>query len=184
MYAGGTFAAAGPSGARVAKWEGSTWTPLGPSLEPNGAIYSLTVLGTNLYAGGRFTNAVVKWNGTNWVTVGSGFSGGSGVTTVYGLAATSVGNLYASGIFTMAGTTVVNNAACWDGLGWSALDDSQGPNQVVNAILINSSGLYAAGRFTTIGSVAANHIALWDGSRWRTVGPVGQGPDIHGKAGR
>jgi hypothetical protein len=175
LYAGGTFGlGGGPSGSSVARWDGSTWSLLGSNFPTNGAVYSLVLLGTNLYAGGRFSNSVVAWNGSTWTPVGSGFSGGFGLTTAYSLVATTDGTLYAGGIFDTAGGAVVNNAARWNGSTWSALDDGHGPNNLVSALLINSSGLYAAGRFTIIGDIVANHIALWDGLRWHTLGTPGQ----------
>jgi hypothetical protein len=59
LYAGGYFTTAGGGAANyIAKWNGSTWSPLGSGL---GGIYpvvnALAVSGSDLYAGGHFTTA-------------------------------------------------------------------------------------------------------------------------------
>ena len=70
-------------------------------------VYALAVSGSDLYAGGAFTNAggneangIAKWNGSSWSALGSGMNG-----TVYALAV-SGSDLYAGGGFTIAGGKV------------------------------------------------------------------------------
>ena len=76
LYAGGAFqAAGGVAAARIAKWDGSAWSPLGSGM--NDYVQALAVFddgsGPALYAGGWFTSAggvgtnrVAKWDGSTW----------------------------------------------------------------------------------------------------------------------
>ncbi len=75
LYAGGHFSTAGGALANgIAKWDGTTWTPLGSGMNVSSsrAVTSLTVFddgtGRALYAGGSFTTAggiasrgIAKW---------------------------------------------------------------------------------------------------------------------------
>ncbi len=57
LYAGGEFAAAGASAAPfIAKWDGTSWSPMGSGM--NHIVHAVVVAGSgNLYAGGQFTTA-------------------------------------------------------------------------------------------------------------------------------
>lgn len=83
---------------------------------------------------------------------------------VYAMAAFN-GRLYAGGGFTTAGTTVVNNIACWDPLAqtWTALGAGMGgDNPNVYALTVFNGKLIAGGEFTTAGGTLVNRIASWD----------------------
>lgn len=64
VFVGGSFTAAGVVSANnIAKWDGTSWHRLGEGIIPVnedsqfvGAVDSLTVMGQNLYVGGRFRN--------------------------------------------------------------------------------------------------------------------------------
>ncbi len=100
---GGSFTNAGGSAAnRIAKWDGSNWSPLGSGL--NSGVLALAMSGSDLYVGGWFTAAggsaadhVAKWDGSSWSALGSGMN-----DHVYTLAV-SGSDLYAGGWFTAAG---------------------------------------------------------------------------------
>jgi hypothetical protein len=104
LYAGGCFTTAGGTAASyVAKWNGTSWSPLGSGMS-GGLVNALALSGSDLYAGGGFRTAggspasyIAKWNGTNWIPLGSGINGG-----VWSLAV-SDSYLYAGGNFTTAG---------------------------------------------------------------------------------
>jgi hypothetical protein len=169
LYVGGNFTTAGGTSAyNIAKWNGTTWSPLGSGM--NGTVAALAWDGTNLYAGGSFTTAgginannIAKWNGSVWSPLGSGISGG-------GINALTWGgmNLYAGGNFTTAGGNSANYIAKWDGNTWSPL--GSGLNYWVYALAWDGTNVYAGGSFTTAGGNSANYIAMWNGSVWSPMG--------------
>ena len=127
LYAVGDFTSAGgvAGTSRVAKWDGTTWSALGTGM--SATCRSITNDGTNIYVGGDFAAAsggfdhIAKYNGTTWSSLGSGLTGGANVICRDILI--SGGFLYATGRFTMAGGTSVDNIAAYDLTGgtWSAL---------------------------------------------------------------
>ena len=142
-------------------------------------MYSLAVSGSDLYAGGSFTNAggsgadcIAKWNGSSWSALGSGIGLRGGV--VYALAV-SGSDVYAGGFFTTAGGSPATNIAKWNGSSWSALGSGIRNGTAVNALAVSGSNLYAGGFFTTAGGTPAKYIAKWNGSGWS---PLGSGMDF------
>ena len=107
VYVGGDFTTAnyngGPNvGANyIAKFDGTNWTALGTGM--NGAVYSLVMSGSDLYAGGNFTTAggttvsyAAKYSGSTWSSLGG---------TVYGTVTTMGfmgGSMYAAASYASA----------------------------------------------------------------------------------
>jgi hypothetical protein len=198
LYAGGSFTTAGGVTAnRIAKWDGTSWLPLGTGAA-NGVsngVSALTVFddgagdGPALYAGGSFTtaggvpaNRIAKWDGTSWSPLGTGSANGVN-NTVFALLAFDNGSgdgprLYAGGVFTSAGGVTANRIAKWDGVAWSPLGTgaANGVNNTVFALAAFDSSaaggpaLYAGGSFLTAGGLPASRIARWDGSVWSPLG--------------
>jgi hypothetical protein len=182
IFAGGGFTlAGGVNVARIAKWNGATWSPLGSGV--NGPVFALTGFddgsGPALYAGGNFTQAggtgafnVARWNGSSWSSLGHGIGNTGGA--VYALSVFDDGSgakLYAGGLFN-AGSGLTNIAK-WDGSSWQSL--AGGMNDTVFALITfddgSGPGLYAAGWFSNAGGVSANHVAKWNGASWFALGP-------------
>ncbi|OGV08464.1 MAG: hypothetical protein A2499_04710 [Stygiobacter sp. RIFOXYC12_FULL_38_8] len=143
------------------------WTRLGTGM--NDIVDALAVMGSNLYAGGKFTTAggvsanyIAKWNGVGWSALGTGMNGRVNALIVDGT------NLYACGDFTIAGGVTANHIAMWNGSNWSAV--GTGTNGIVFALAVSGSNLFAGGTFTTAGNVSANNIAVWNGSTWSALG--------------
>jgi hypothetical protein len=192
LYAAGAFATAGGVAANsIAKWNGSSWSPLGSGM--NYSASALTVFddgtGPALYAGGFFTiaggvaaNRIAKWNGLSWSPLGSGMSGGASSPSVTALTVFNDGGgpaLYAGGGFTIAGGVAASRIAKWNGSSWSALGSGMSgmtglvPAFVYALTLFDDGGgasLYAGGNFTNAGSAFANCIAKWNGSSWSALG--------------
>ena len=179
LYIGGEFAVAGNVLANnIAKWNGSSWSALGSGvsgLAYNGYggystfVDALAVSGTNLYAGGCFTNAggvaanyIAQWNGNSWSALGSGMDGRVQALLVSGA------NLFAGGWFANAGGGSANGIAQWNGSSWSAL--GSGVYGVVFALAASGTNLYAGGPFTSAGGVIATNVARWNGSSWSALG--------------
>ncbi len=79
--------------------------------------------------------------------------------------------LILGGVFTSAGTTLVNNIVAFDPQTneWSAL--GEGLNGQVLCIEVMPNGdLIAGGAFTTSGETVVNRLARWDGTQWTPFG--------------
>ena len=170
LYAAGAFTIAGGEAntARIARWDGSNWFPLGAGID-NGRVNALAFdnLG-NLYAGGTFTSVnggtpaagIAMWDGSTWTPLGSGVSGGS----VNALAFTPDNVLYVGGSFTSAGGVAgTSRLARWSN-GWRALPEGT-PSGTVNALQYDAANndLYVGGFFATAGtlSTVVNNVAIY-----------------------
>ncbi len=112
LYVGGTFTVAPDGAARhIAKWNGTSWSPLDSGLY--GYVAALAVSGNDLYAGGTFTmlnsssaiDNLAKWNGIAWSALGSG------VNAYVDAVVASDADLYVGGNFTIAGGKISGYAA-------------------------------------------------------------------------
>jgi hypothetical protein len=172
LYAGGSFTNAGGAAASsIAKWKGSSWSPLGSGM--NGPVQSLKVFddgsGTALYAGGAFTvaggvaaSSIAKWNGSIWSPLAGGMNG-----SVHALGVFDDGSgtaLYAGGGFTVAGGVAANRIARWDGSSWSPLGSGMNTNTVdVLNVFDDGSGpaLYAGGAFAGVDDSNDSFLGKW-----------------------
>ena len=136
VYAGGSFQFItdpnlGPNfipASRVAKWDGSAWSPLGPGV--NAIVRAMTFKNGFVFAGGQFTatgdnatplNQVAAWNGSEWQALGQGTShtNDSSATVFHMLVssdpeASADQDLIVGGPFNRAGGNVANNVALWN----------------------------------------------------------------------
>ena len=121
VYVGGGFTTAGTTTVNnIAKYTPatSTWSALNTGTPGvNSIVYALAVMGTDLYVGGNFTtagtttvNRIAKYTPSTsaWSALGIDTPGVN--LFVFALAVMGT-DLYVSGGFTTAGTTVVNNIA-------------------------------------------------------------------------
>lgn len=181
LYAGGYFTdAAGIATADyIAKWNNANWSALGDNNAGNGSlnqgVEAIAVSGTDVYAGGVFTNInnhgivlnaadlVAKWDGTNWSALGSNgmndgiFCVGCGsrvnAILVHG------SDVYIGGAFTdLRSNNVVDPAADyiakWDGSQWISLSDNGMGNgsldSNVYALTMQGTDLLVGGAFTNV----------------------------------
>jgi hypothetical protein len=180
FYVGGTFVQVSATLANnIAKWDGSSWSPLGANTGNglNGMAYAVAVAPNGaVYVGGDFTgagsvlaNRVAKWDGTAWTSLGAGTANGVN-DNVRAIAV--VGNaVYVGGAFTQAGGRAASYVAKWDGTAWSSL--GTGVNYLVYALAeAPNGGVYVGGDFSTAGGIPAKSLAKWDGISWSTLGPA------------
>jgi hypothetical protein len=136
-----------------------------------GQVIALAASGSNLYAGGFFTNAggvsatnIAKWDGSEWSALGPGLGSGLGTgfpsdDQVYALAVSGT-NLYAGGIFAQSGEIVVNSIARWDGNAWAPMGAGVfGYSGQVATLAANPTNLFVGGDFAAAGGVSARGIA-------------------------
>lgn len=211
LFVGGTFTNVNNSGTiltaadRIAKWDGGNWSALGSNGASDGSlnntVSALTVIGTDLYVGGTFTDVnnngttltaadrITRWDGSNWTAVGVGAAGNGSIANGQVNALTVIaGELYVGGTFTNvnnSGTslTAADRIAKWDGSNWSALGvgtagNGSLANGQVNALAEIGTDLYVGGTFTNVINsgttlTAADRIAKWDGSNWSALSSNG-----------
>jgi trimeric autotransporter adhesin len=181
---GGTFSACGD----VAVNNLAIYDPVINRFEPldgigsgvNGDVNALVFSGSDLYIGGRFSEAggiaassIARWDGSVWHPLSSNGSEGVALDglpflpSVNALAVAS-GNVYVGGRFDIAGENQATNIARWDGQ-WHSL--GSGITSTVGSLLaVSETEVYAGGGFTEAGAVEANHIAKWDGQNWNALG--------------
>ncbi len=193
IYAAGDFESAGSvSVARVARWDGQAWVPLGEGLG-DGSVRTLAVFddgsGNALFAGGDFITAggqpslgIAKWDGDAWTAVGGGIAG-----VVHDMCVFDDGDgpaLFVTGLFSGAGKVISPGVIRWDGVEWESLDTGlasgdEGVPPVGYALETfddgNGLALYVGGAFEQAGEVGARNVAKWDGQEWSALpgSPIG-----------
>lgn len=200
LYVAGAFSQiGGVSANRIARWNGTTWVPLGSGMNHNvygmitwddGAGLALYAAGAFTESGGVTTNRIGKWNGTHWTPLGEGINPelsypNSDTCWAIGMCAFNDGSgpaLFVGGKFTRVGNIDAFNFAKWDGKEWSAIPESQFDDDVYDMIVWNDGSgpaLYIGGRFTTANGQTCNRIVKWDGHTWTPLGSGlsgGRGP--------
>ncbi len=178
LYVGGTFSAIGgvSSGdstrndiAALDLTTGavSAWNP-----SADGTVYSLAVSGSNVYAGGSFSNIggqlrndiaaldATTGTATSWNPTANGL-----VNSI----AVSGSILYAGGNFTQMGSSTrnciaaINIADTGTTTTWNPNITSTG-TPVVNTIFVNGSTIYAGGAFGSVGASVRDNLAAIDAS--------------------
>ena len=184
LIVAGQFTSAGGTPANnIARWNGSSWSPLGDGLTRPGRPYcrvlSLAVYNDELIAGGTFNTAggqpaagIAKWDGTAWSTLGEGL--GWPNNTPFAKDMTIYQNeLVVGGSFTSAGGVPALCLARWNGSTWSAAGLVPGGNSLVGGVqtLAEYNGeLIVGGGLTTVDGVDVKNIARWNGSGWSPLG--------------
>lgn len=184
LYVGGTFTTAGGTGApRIARWNGSTWSPVGSGLSGLSSpdVFDLAVFddgttgGPALYAVGRFNAAgavsvpsIARWDGTNWSSVGDGVNANAYALTVFDDGTGGGPALFVGGGFKIAGSVTVNHVAKWNGLEWSALGEGTGGDVPVRALQVFDMGLgqgpaLFVGGFFRNSPAGDSYLARWQG---------------------
>ena len=173
LYIAGKFSCVGDQLAnRVAKWDGTSWSPLGEGLNDTVDALALDAEG-NLYAGGEFSEAgglpalhIAKWDGSSWSAMGVGLS-----DRAYSIAIDpGNGEIYAGGEFIRSpDDRSCKYVARWNGRGWDEIGG--GMDDTVHALTVDGSGnLYVGGKFGKAGDVTVTFLAQWNGSDWSAVG--------------
>ena len=179
LYAGGFFTTvSGVPAASIAKWDGTTWSPLGLGIL--GDVYAMDVFddgsGPALYVAGSFSVAggvaaesIARWDGTTWSALGLGLDDDVDTLAVFDDGTGAA--LYAGGYFSTAGGVAVDYIAQWDGTAWSAVGG--GTSGGVYALISFDDGsgtaLFAAGDFEFADGIPVYGIAKWDGAAWSDV---------------
>lgn len=181
IYVTGNFTViGGVSCARIAKWNGTTWSPLDTGLA-NGAGLSVKVAPNgDVYVGGTFTQAgsvaayyVARFDGSSWHNLGLYLGMNN---AVYAIAISSDGTqVYLGGAFTDEYSSPAIDAGLYAALytvsnnQFSSLGD--GFDGLVRRMVLSPTGrLYACGDFTASGSQEMLYISYWNGAAWYGLG--------------
>lgn len=197
VYVAGSFTnlKGNPSMDYIARWDGTTWHPLGNDGTyygplSGGSVMDIEVEGSNLYAVGTFTAAVnnngnqiagtariAKWDGTSWSAVGGGINNG----TIYQVEVDTDGNIYIGGNFSNAGgNSAADRIAMWDGASWNSLSSNGASESAiisgnVYALTMYGNDLYVGGDFLNVvdtsNAAISNtaNLAVWNGSVWNAA---------------
>jgi hypothetical protein len=183
LYVGGSFTMiAGQSMRAIGRWDpiSQAWTPVAGgvfSQFSSSFVAAIAVHDSDLFVGGSFGTAggvpgtanIARFDGTAWSSLGPALS-----SAVWSMTSWN-GLLYVGGGFAMAGDTVVNGIAYYDGKGWNAVGSGFGggfaPSVFAMRPFDDGSGekLYVGGRYSSIGGINGL-IARWNGSAWEGVG--------------
>jgi hypothetical protein len=138
LYVGGTFTRAGGIVCNsVARWNGNTWSNMGPGLNNvfvfQSEVYDLALFdegqGPRLFAIGRFDGSgptnfgnIARWDGTSWSSLGGAQAFGAGGRHLLVHDDGTGLELYLGGqVTTAGGQELARGVARWDGATWEGL---------------------------------------------------------------
>jgi len=179
VYVTGKFTEIGGVAAvNIARWNGTTWFPLGAGLDDVGLHIEVAPNG-DVYVGGKFHTAgaqscyhVARYDGSSWHKVGA-YAGMN--DEVYSLTISKDGStVYVCGIFTdqysLSASAMLRIAKYnVESDTFSAMGD--GFNGAVRDVVISPSNyVYACGDFSLSGIAHMHYIGKWNGSTWEQLG--------------
>jgi hypothetical protein len=157
----------------LARWDGSTWHPLGSGIE--GVVWDLQVYNDDLIVGGEFTGAgglpvqgIARWDGSNWFSMEGGTAGDVDCMIVHD------GDLYVGGGFSYVGGVYTRGGlARWDGTTWYRL---LGDERLYGyGIAFLGDDLMAAGRVHENDGEWRDVVFQWEGSTWTRIADMPPG---------
>lgn len=190
LFAAGTFELVdGVAGAVLARFDGSSWTPIagtGPGGVRGGAWETVVHddgSGAQIYMLGSFTGApharLIRWDGQQFSGTGSGpFDFPNRLSSLAAAAGVP------AGLYTLPGrpstSTGLLHLSRWNGVTWSPLDIPMGYPVDTHTFAIFDGGLgnelVVAGDFPRpIAGVPSANIARWTGTQWKAMGSTGYG---------
>jgi hypothetical protein len=175
--------------ARVARFDGSTWTPLGTlPVSTQRAVSCLRVMPNgDLWLGGQAldgspSTCLMRWDSQAWQSLGvftatpllPGGPAWVNDPVVAVVQELPNGDVVAGGWFTTVDGTFTEAIARWDGAAWHALGSgvtmSPYAPTVTGLALDANLDLIVCGVFVTAGGVPVESIARWDGVAWHSLG--------------
>lgn len=185
LYAGGIFRSiSGVTVNNIARWDGSTWQPLGQGLRfvpaamasfDDGSGVKLFV-GTNQSVGSTsgLQSSLAVWDGASWTDLSPGPFAEVNALTVFDAGAGP--ELFAGGYYVNGPTSLIRRVgAAWVDAGVAAFFNNGAPGEI-NALEVFDDGsgpaLYIGGAFQKLSGVSVSNIARWDGA---TISPLAAG---------
>jgi hypothetical protein len=164
---------------RLASWNGTAWSSVGPLNSLNGDVLSMATAGGKVYVGGVFTDAggvphadrLAVWTGTVWETAcaGTPLTGSVDALKVVG------NTLFVGGNFQDGfGLAAADYMLACDLTSGSVSATATAPSfpGPVYALAVDGTGrLYAGGNFHNVaGNTASDFVASYDGLSWSPLG--------------
>ncbi|MCH7792408.1 MAG: hypothetical protein IID31_09045, partial [Planctomycetes bacterium] len=197
LFVGGGIAElAGVVKPGLVRWDGTSFSLVGGSLQPSAfgssRVHAMTIFDDDgpgprppaLYvagsfetAGGIVVNHIARWDGQHWEALGTGTSG-----TVQALAVFDTDGpgpeppmLYAGGQFLRAGGQSMRLLARWDGSQWTQVPGYDGGG--VESLYVfdddgdgpNKPALFVGGLFNSVNGVNSRGVIKWDGQTWHSL---------------
>ena len=157
LVAAGSFTTAGGNACPyIARWNLSTWQPLGNP----GSTQCRALAVSNGWLVGAFDKQMKVWNGADWLVFGD-------ANAPINALAISNGYLVVGGMFTSISGVSAKYIAVWDGSRWNPMGG--GTNYNVWALSAYEGKLLVGGEFLNVGNIYSQRIAQWDGSKWIEV---------------
>jgi hypothetical protein len=194
LYAGGSFTSAGgnTNAARIAAWNGTSWSSLGTTPLTNGGVFAIAYAAGRVYAGGTFLNAggnpnadfLAVWDGVAWAPFcnpaapGPAFTGNVNALQIVG------NTLYVGGSFQDGAGIAAADYLVGCDLNTGAASATVFPggefSGSVYALTADSNAtLYAGGGFINLATIPeADHVAAYDGSSWHAMGGSPAAPAV------
>lgn len=195
LYAAGSFSGIdGTSANHVARWNGTTWSPLGAGLTNTGSESARTLalyddgVQRVLYVGGPFQGAggitspgLIAWDGAAWQAVAPPTWGSfADVTSLYVTDLGAGPELYLAGNFALNSGASMFGVARRTASGWSSPVEFLNPSAATGtytsverfAAFDAGAGprVHAFGDFSRVGGVAARGVARFEGGAWQALG--------------
>jgi trimeric autotransporter adhesin len=199
LYVGGDFdRAGGVPCSYVARWNGTTWSPLGGGINNFGwaMVWQLCKHQGRIYCAGAFGQAgsalsdnLAAWDGSQWHAVGAGLQ-----NSTYGVAANSLcewnGELYVGGGFNRTGNTPLHRIAKLVGQQLQpvgGVDRAEANPPTIFAMTTWNGRLWCGGEFQVAGNpdvltetIGVYHVTSYDGADWHAAGGgLGLDNEVH-----
>ncbi|QQS07817.1 MAG: hypothetical protein IPK69_07285 [Phycisphaerales bacterium] len=171
VIVGGTFTTAGNRLCRsIARWNGTTWSPLAEGVRQNdvapGTVNALATLSDGtLVVGGLFSRAgsqpctnIASWFDDTWSAMGSDSAG-----AIRAIVVDSHDTIYIGGTFAVTGPPATYGLARWRGDTWEAVPGWYGGN--IYGMALHASGDLIVTGDMTVGTSFYNS-ARFDGAVW------------------
>jgi hypothetical protein len=192
LYVGGSFkfTASGKTAWSIAKWNGKTWTPVGPGI--SGSVSAFEIYNDELYVAGSFMstsgasrnditwyNGIAKWDGTkfseltpmpDYINTKKMVYFGDTPFDSFNALKVYNGELYAGGYLKNDKGKGGVSIKKWNGKEWSLVGNGKGFEGYINDFAVYNDKLFAVGAFTKANEIPAKNIAKWDGTVWSALG--------------
>jgi hypothetical protein len=196
LFIGGKFdGIGGVEASNVARWNGTSFEPLGAGISGPGISSEVRALcvyddgqGPSLYAGGFFQHAdghpvgfsIARWDGEAWYAVGGGLEGQTPQVNAMTVFDDGTGPaLIIGGQLRSPDATANDGIVAWNGETYRSLGAgiSGTPGQV-NALAAipapsftgGNDWLIVGGHFQGAGEISVEGVARWNGVEWATLG--------------